>query len=130
MRYKIIILDYLLIEIKEFNEEKIIKELKSKIKENPVQNYLVEKDKWNHYINYIIIINSNFSNKKEFIDLIKNYLEHMESSKTFQIISYDQIISKEFQISIFFKNAKTIKYLDSIKKSKDILSYINPDSNS
>ncbi len=122
-----IIFDYLLIEIKEFNEEKIIKELKSKIKENPVQNYLAGKDKWDHYEDYIIIINSNFSNKIEFIDLIKNFLEHLESSKTFQIISYDQIISKEFQFSILFKNAKTIKYGDSIRKRKDILSYLNAD---
>ena len=125
-----IILDYLLIETEQFNDKKIIKELKSKIEENPIQNYLVEKDKWDHFINYIIIINSNFSDNNEFIDLIKNFLKHKESSKTFQIILYDQIISKEFQISIFFKNAKTVKYWDSIRKSKDILSYINTDFNS
>lgn len=125
-----IILDYLLIETEKYNEKKIIKELKSKIKENPIQNYLIENNKWNHYINYVVIINSNFSDKKEFINLIKNFLNHLESSKTFQIIFYDQVISKEFQISNFFKDIKTVKYWDVLRKGKDILSYINTDFNS
>ena len=98
-----IILDYILFEDETINNENIIKEFKSKFEENNIQNYLKEKDGWNSYKNYIIVVNSHKSNIKEIMNIGKNQLNNLRISKKLQFIYIDDLISEIFQINQLFK---------------------------
>ena len=98
-----IILDYLLFEDDTLNNEKIFKEFKSKFEENTVQYYLKEKEGWNSYNNYIIVVNAHKSNKNEIMNIGKNQLNDLGISKNLQFIYIDDLISEKFQVKQFFK---------------------------
>jgi hypothetical protein len=98
-----IILDYLLFEDDTLDDEIILKELKSKFEENTVQYYLKEKEEWNSYINYIIVVNAHKSNKKKILNIGNNQLNDLKITKKFQIIFMDDIISDQFPITQIFK---------------------------
>jgi DNA modification methylase len=119
-----IILDYLLLDNDKFYKEFVLEDLKSKFEENPIQYYIHKKKKWENYKNYIIIINSNLSEKPEFNDLIENFLNNSYKSKNIQIISFNQIILKNFNILNLFNEHNTIKFYDPIKSGNDILSFV------
>jgi hypothetical protein len=98
-----IILDYLLFEDETRDKEDIVKEFKSKFEENTVQCYLKEKEGWNNYYNYIIVINANKSNKNKIMTIGRNQLKDLGISKKIQFVDIDYIISDKFQITQFFK---------------------------
>ena len=97
-----IILDYILFEDETIDNENIVKEFKSKFEENNIQNYLKEKDGWNSYKNYIIVVNSHKSNIKEIMNIGKNQLNNLRISKKLQFIYIDDLISEIFQINQLF----------------------------
>jgi DNA modification methylase len=97
-----IILDYILFEDETIDNENIVKEFKSKFEENNIQNYLKEKDGWNSYKNYIIVVNSHKSNIKEIMNIGKNQLNNLRISKKLRFIYIDDLISEIFQINQFF----------------------------
>lgn len=98
-----IILDYLLIEDETIENEKIFKEFKSKFEENTIQYYLKEKEGWNSYKNYIIVVNAHKSNKNEIMNIGKNQLNNLGISKKLQFIFIDELISDKFQINQIFQ---------------------------
>ncbi len=98
-----IIVDYLLFEDEVFNKKTFLRELKSKLEENTVQNYMKGKENWNLYENYVIIINTRFKEKSNFLYISQEYLKSFEFSKKIQITTIEHIISKQFQILDFFK---------------------------
>lgn len=98
-----IILDYLLIEDETIENEKIFKEFKSKFEENTIQYYLKEKEGWNSYKNYIIVVNAHKSNKNEIMNIGKNQLNNLGISKKLQFIYIDELISDKFQINQIFQ---------------------------
>ena len=98
-----VILDYILIEDETIDNENILKEFKSKFEENTVQNYLKEKEGWNSYKNYIIVVNSHKSKKNEIINIGKNELNNLGISRKLQLIEIDDLISEKFQVKQFFK---------------------------
>ncbi len=104
---EVIILDYLLLDREKLNKEFVLREFKSKFEENSILNYFNEKEGWSNFRNYVIVINSDFSNDKVIIDLIRTFLTDSEISKPIHFIFFEKIISKEFQLSILFKNLKT-----------------------
>lgn len=129
--YSEVVLDYLMIDNEVFEYESILKELRSKIEENPIQNYINEKEKWNHFLNYVVVINTNFLKNQELVLLINDFIKSISDLKIIQFLLYDQIISNDFQLSTLFdNNKKGIKPINSLKKRKDILSFLNIDSNS
>ena len=97
-----IILDYILFEDETIDNENIVKEFKSKFEENNIQNYLKEKDGWNSYKNYIIVVNSHKSNIKEIMNIGKNQLNNLRISKKLRFIYIDDLISEIFQINQLF----------------------------
>ncbi|MHA1196619.1 MAG: DNA-methyltransferase [Promethearchaeota archaeon] len=101
---KEIILDYLLLDDINFQKEVVMKELKSKLEENSVKSYMHEKGQWKSYENYVLIINSKFSNNPEFNTLVDDFMTNLNKSNKFQAISYDQIISDDFKILELFQN--------------------------
>lgn len=98
-----IILDYLLIEDETIENENIFKEFKSKFEENTIQYYLKEKEGWNSYKNYIIVVNAHKSNKNEIMNIGKNQLNNLGISKKLQFIFLDELISDKFQINQIFQ---------------------------
>jgi len=98
-----IILDYLLIEDETIENENIFKEFKSKFEENTIQYYLKEKEGWNSYKNYIIVVNAHKSNKNEIMNIGKNQLNNLGISKKLQFIFIDELISDKFQINQIFQ---------------------------
>ncbi len=119
-----ILIDYILLEIYNINEEFIIKELKSKFDENSIKYYLNSKEKWDHYKNYVIVMNSELSKRSEFQNVLENFLSSLNNSKSIQFISLEQITSKNYQILELFKEKNEIEFFSSINKGKDILSYL------
>jgi len=101
---KEIILDYLLLDDIKFQKETVMKELKSKLEENSVKSYMHKKGQWKSYGNYVLIINSKFSNNPEFNALVEDFMTNLNKSNKFQAISYDQIISDDFKILELFQN--------------------------
>ncbi|MFX1338779.1 MAG: DNA-methyltransferase [Promethearchaeota archaeon] len=98
-----IILDYLLFEDDKINHENIIKEFKAKFEENAIQYYLKEKQGWNSFNNYIIIVNAHKSIKNEIMNIGKNLMNELGITKKLQIIFIDVVISDKFRINQFFK---------------------------
>jgi len=98
-----IILDYFLIENEEFDKSIILKEFKSKSEENSLQNYLNQQEKWENFTNYIIVINSKLNNDVKFKELLNSFFSSIKTSKKIEVIPYDEIISKNYQISTLFE---------------------------
>ena len=96
-------MDYLLIEDETIENENIFKEFKSKFEENTIQYYLKEKEGWNSYKNYIIVVNAHKSNKNEIMNIGKNQLNNLGISKKLQFIFIDELISDKFQINQIFQ---------------------------
>ena len=119
-----IVLDYLLIDIDEFDSDVVLKELKSKLEENTILYYLKEKKEWAHFINYIIVINSKFSDEPKFIQTINEFIKNNDFSKKIQFITLELIISNIFPTSELFKKEKSSKFNQFPKKDRDLLSYI------
>ena len=97
-----IIIDYLLIEDINNYEEFLCKEIKLKLEENTIQNYLKGKEKWDQFINYIIVVNSKSYEDLQYEDQIKELLESFNVSKKIQFILFEKIVSNDFPISNFF----------------------------
>jgi len=98
-----IILDYLIFEDDKINQENVIKEFKAKFEENTVQYYLKEKEGWNSFNNYIIVVNAHKSYTNEIMNIGKNLVNDLGISKKLQIILIDEVISDKFEINQFFK---------------------------
>ena len=96
-------MDYLLIEDETIENENIFREFKSKFEENTIQYYLKEKEGWNFYKNYIIVVNAHKSNKNEIMNIGKNQLNNLGISKKLQFIFIDELISDKFQINQIFQ---------------------------
>lgn len=106
-----LIIDYLLLNKEKFDRELILKELKSKFKENTVVNYLKEEKNWKKCTNYIIVINSEFSDNKDLVKLLREFLKTTNSTKyqrKIQFILYQQIVSNEFNIFNLFEEKKDL----------------------
>jgi hypothetical protein len=97
-----IILDYLLFEDETIEEERIVKEFKSKFEENSIQNYLKEHEGWNSFNNYIIVVNTPQLNKNDILKVGTTQLIELGISKNLQLISIDEVISDNFQINTIF----------------------------
>ena len=97
-----IVLDYLLFEDETIDDERIVKEFKSKFEENTIQNYLKENEGWNSYKNYIIVVNAHKSKQNKILKIGKKQLDDLGTSKSFQILFIDDVISDKFQINKIF----------------------------
>ncbi|MFX1409983.1 MAG: DNA-methyltransferase [Promethearchaeota archaeon] len=99
-----IILDYLFIEDEYLDDESITHLFNTKLEENTVQNYLMEKEKWTEYMNYIVVLNSTFSIKKKFINVFRNIIRIKNITKNIQPIPLEEIVKKDFDILNLFSN--------------------------
>lgn len=96
-----IILDYILLNAEGLDENLLSRELISKFEENTLQNYLNEKENWEQFKSYIIVIKSKMPGN-EFIGILRDYIKKLEPIKNIQLISFNKIISKEFQLTSLF----------------------------
>ncbi|MHA1147417.1 MAG: DNA methyltransferase [Promethearchaeota archaeon] len=120
-----IIIDYLYLDLKDFNEYIIKKELESKFKENTLANYLNSKDKWKAFENYLIVLNSPLIKDEKFIEFINEHISSKKFSRTIQFITMDAIISNKMDFSLLNNKKIDTHCLQHIKgKSKDTLSFI------
>ncbi|MGB5912810.1 MAG: site-specific DNA-methyltransferase [Promethearchaeia archaeon] len=99
---KRIILDYLLIQNNDLIKQEIEKEIKAKLEENTVQNYLKEKLDWKTFSNYIIVINSKLKSFSKIKDCFDNCLKSYKSKKDVRIILFEDIISDNFEFKTLF----------------------------
>lgn len=103
-----IILDYLLIDSEDFDKKEILKQLNSKIGENPVNNFLNNRENWINFSKYIIIVNTNFSAPDEMKNLIYSFIKSNNLSDKVRFISFNQILSKQFNLSSLFSEIDLI----------------------
>jgi len=97
-----IILDYLLIDSEDFDKKEILKQLNSKVGENPVKNFLNKKENWINFLKFIIIVNTSFSAPDEMKNLIYSFIKSNNLSDKVRFISFNQTLLKEFNMSSLF----------------------------
>lgn len=97
-----IVLDYLLLDSENISNSSILRELKSKLEENPINYYLNEKDNWSTYKKYMIIINNKYSMKKEQKSLIHDFFINLNYTKKVEFLFFEYFISEEFKITEIF----------------------------
>jgi len=97
-----IILDYLLIEEEIFNQTRINRELKGKLKENTVLSYLegILIDK--KIKSYVILINTKFDNDINLKPFLKAYLSSVNLIDKIRIVTMSDFLSDDFNTSSFF----------------------------
>ena len=100
---KEIIIDYLLVDEEVLNDTILTKEINSKFEENTIQNYINRKDKWSHFSNYVIAINSDGKQKDQIISLLQETLDSKKIFRKFQYVPMDSLISESFKLEEFFK---------------------------
>ena len=98
-----IIVDYILFDENFLDKENILREFKSKFEENTFRNYLKEKVEWNHYKNYVIIINSKSLNSLDILELGEKLIEVQEINKKTQLVSIEDVVSSNFKLNDFFQ---------------------------
>jgi DNA modification methylase len=97
-----VVIDYLLIDEGNINPENLLNELNTKLEELTVKNYLNRMPKWEKYLHYVIVINSNTSKINEFKALINKNLNFFTLKKPLSILHMNSVISESFKISELF----------------------------
>jgi site-specific DNA-methyltransferase (adenine-specific) len=97
-----IIIDYLFID-QEIDDEKVFQnEIKAKIEENTLQNYLNRLPNWESYTNYVIIINSKQNNHKIIQKVLKKPFNSIKSTEKVEFYMFEEIIMDNFKILDLF----------------------------
>ncbi|MFX1358216.1 MAG: DNA methyltransferase, partial [Promethearchaeota archaeon] len=94
-----IVIDYLLIDEERFDEKFYDNEIKVKLDENTIQNYLNSTPNWERFRNYVIVINSKFPNNKKIQNVGKKISNH---KKKIQFRMFEEIIDDNFNILDLF----------------------------
>jgi DNA modification methylase len=99
-----VIFDYLYIDEDIINNNFLSREIISKFEENTIQNYINDKEKWDHFSNYIIVFNSNGKNEEQIFSQLKNTLDSSKTTKSFKFISLKDVISDKFLLKLLFES--------------------------
>ena len=97
-----IIVDYVLLDNLKYDEEEVLRELNSKITENPISNFLSQKETWDTISKYIIVINPKFEISQEFKDSLKEFRTQKGISEKVKFVLFNQIISKDTNLNRLF----------------------------
>jgi len=97
-----IILDYLLLD--KFNTDPVnfTRELKNKMKENTVLNYLKSKKNWESFLNYVIVVNSEPDEHFEYVKKNLEKIDQLEKDKRVTLIDFNDIVSDQYNILDLF----------------------------
>ena len=99
---KEIVIDYLLIDKSELSSEDITMEIKNKMKENTIVNYLSLAKNWETFINYVIVVNSNGLDIIDLLEVSLNQLKDLASDKKISIIDFNKFISDDYDFQKLF----------------------------
>ncbi|MFX0058561.1 MAG: DNA-methyltransferase [Candidatus Hodarchaeota archaeon] len=97
-----IIIDYLFIDEVINEPEFLMNEIKTKLEENTLQNYLKNQPKWESYNNYVIVLNSKYSQNQIIQNTIKKVIGSIQKIKKIQFKMFEEIVKDEFKILDLF----------------------------
>jgi DNA modification methylase len=98
-----VLFDYLYIDDDTINNNFFSREIKSKFEENTIQYYINDKEKWDHFVNYIVVINSNSKKEEQIFSQLKKFLDSSKITKSFSFVSLKNVISDKFLLRELFK---------------------------